>query len=49
MPTAILDGLKDVRQPKILVLNKVDQVKPESLLKLTSRAPMRAPLSRAPS
>jgi len=34
----ILDGLKDVRQPKILVLNKVDRVKPETLLKLTAEA-----------
>jgi GTPase len=34
----ILDGLKDVRQSKILVLNKVDRVKPEMLLKLTAQA-----------
>jgi GTP-binding protein Era len=26
---ALLESLKDVRQPKILVLNKVDRVKPE--------------------
>ncbi|MFD9898010.1 GTPase Era [Mesorhizobium sp. UC74_2] len=32
---AILDKLADVRQPKILVLNKVDRVKPETLLTLT--------------
>ncbi|UPA25447.1 GTPase Era [Shinella oryzae] len=32
----ILEGLKDVHQPKILVLNKVDRVKPEDLLKLTA-------------
>jgi GTP-binding protein Era len=37
----ILDGLKDVRQPKILVLNKVDRVKPETLLKLTAEANQR--------
>ncbi|MCD2181079.1 GTPase Era [Rhizobium sp. GN54] len=30
----ILEGLKEVRQPKILVLNKVDQVSPENLLTL---------------
>ena len=34
----ILDGLKDVRQSKILVLNKIDRVKPEALLKLTAQA-----------
>lgn len=34
----ILEGLKEVRQPKILVLNKVDRVKPEELLKLTQAA-----------
>ena len=32
----ILDSLAEVRQPKILVLNKIDQVRPESLLKLTT-------------
>ena len=42
----ILDGLKDVRQPKILVLNKVDQVRPESLLKLTAEANARADFAR---
>jgi GTP-binding protein Era len=35
---AILEGLKEVRQPKILVLNKIDQVKREDLLKLASAA-----------
>ena len=34
----ILDGLREVRQPKILVLNKVDRVKPEALLKLAQEA-----------
>jgi GTP-binding protein Era len=34
----ILDGLKDVRQPKFLLLNKVDRVRPETLLKLTADA-----------
>jgi GTP-binding protein Era len=34
----ILEGLKDVRQTKILVLNKVDRVNPEDLLKLTQAA-----------
>ncbi|WP_180901538.1 GTPase Era [Martelella soudanensis] len=35
---AILEGLKEVRQPKILVLNKIDRVRPEDLLKLASAA-----------
>ncbi|MCM2291985.1 GTPase Era [Allorhizobium sp. BGMRC 0089] len=35
---AILEGLKDVPQPKILVLNKIDRVDPEQLLKLASTA-----------
>lgn len=35
---AILDSLKDVRQPKILVLNKVDRVDPPSLLALAAAA-----------
>jgi GTPase len=35
---AILEGLKNVHQPKILVLNKIDQVRPEELLKLTAAA-----------
>jgi GTPase len=43
---AILDGLGDVRQTKILVLNKVDRVKPESLLQLTSQANARAAFAR---
>jgi GTP-binding protein Era len=34
----ILDGLAAVRQPKILVLNKVDRVKPETLLGLARDA-----------
>ena len=34
----ILEGLKDVRQPKLLVLNKIDQVRPEELLKLAAAA-----------
>jgi GTP-binding protein Era len=34
----ILEGLKEVRQPKILVLNKIDQVRPEDLLKLAAAA-----------
>ncbi len=33
-PEAILEGLKEVHQPKVLVLNKVDQVRREDLLKL---------------
>ncbi|HET7414050.1 MAG TPA: GTPase Era, partial [Pararhizobium sp.] len=34
----ILEGLKEVRQPKALVLNKVDRVRPEALLELTAKA-----------
>lgn len=34
----ILEGLKEVRQPKILALNKIDRVKPEDLLKLAADA-----------
>ncbi len=34
----ILEGLKEVKQPKILALNKVDRVKPEVLLQLTAQA-----------
>jgi GTP-binding protein Era len=35
---AILEGLKEVRQPKILLLNKIDQVKREDLLALAAVA-----------
>ncbi|MEZ5810324.1 MAG: GTPase Era [Rhizobiaceae bacterium] len=35
---AILDGLKQVDKPKVLVLNKVDRVKPETLLALAAEA-----------
>jgi GTP-binding protein Era len=42
----ILDSLKDMRQPKILVLNKIDQVKPETLLTLTTVANARADFAR---
>ena len=35
---AILEGLKEVRQPKILVLNKIDRVQHEALLKLAADA-----------
>nr|WP_272210841.1 GTPase Era [Marinicella sp. W31]MDC2876758.1 GTPase Era [Marinicella sp. W31] len=35
---AILTGLKEVRQPKILVLNKIDRVRHEDLLALASAA-----------
>ncbi len=34
----ILEGLKEVKQPKILALNKVDRVRPEALLQLTAQA-----------
>ncbi|WP_180375599.1 GTPase Era [Mesorhizobium sp. 8] len=42
----ILDRLADVRQPKVLVLNKVDRVKPEALLALTQAANERVPFER---
>lgn len=35
---AILEGLKEVKQPKILALNKIDQVRHEDLLKLAAEA-----------
>ena len=43
---AILERLADVRQPKILVLNKVDRVNPEKLLALTQDANARAGFER---
>ena len=36
--TTILEGLKEVKQPKILALNKIDQVQHEDLLKLAAAA-----------
>ena len=44
--TAMLEKLADVRQPKVLVLNKVDRVKPETLLVLTAEANARASFAR---
>jgi GTPase len=35
---SILDRLAEVRQPKFLILNKIDLVKPEALLKLAAAA-----------
>ncbi|TIO35540.1 MAG: GTPase Era, partial [Mesorhizobium sp.] len=43
---AILDRLKDVKQPMLLVLNKVDRVKPETLLALAATANERVPFQR---
>lgn len=43
---AILEGLKDVHQPKILLLNKIDQVRPEALLKLAAEANEKIPFVR---
>jgi GTP-binding protein Era len=34
----ILENLKDVRQPKLLALNKVDRIRPDALLKLSAEA-----------
>jgi GTP-binding protein Era len=43
---ALLEALAGVRQPKILVLNKVDRVKPETLLALSADANVRAGFER---
>jgi GTP-binding protein Era len=43
---AMLTNLADVRQPKILVLNKLDRVKPESLLALSAAANERVDFQR---
>ena len=43
---ALLDRLADVRQPKVLVLNKVDRVKREALLALTQAANERVAFER---
>jgi GTP-binding protein Era len=42
----ILDSLAGVAQPKVLILNKVDRVRPEALLKLTADANARADFER---
>ena len=43
---AILERLKDVRQPMVLILNKVDRVKHEALLALTAAANESVPFKR---
>jgi len=43
---ALLEALAGVRQPKILVLNKVDRVRPEALLALSADANARAEFER---
>ena len=43
---AILDNLADIRQPKLLILNKIDRVKPEKLLALAAEANERAGFER---
>ncbi|RWD40570.1 MAG: GTPase Era [Mesorhizobium sp.] len=43
---AILERLKDVRQPMVLILNKVDRVKPEALLALSAAANEKVPFKR---
>jgi len=43
---AMLERLADIRQPKILVLNKVDRVKHDSLLALAQEANSRASFER---
>ena len=42
----ILERLADIRQPKALLLNKVDRVKPEKLLELTQAANARVDFAR---
>jgi GTP-binding protein Era len=42
----ILDNLAGIAQPKVLILNKVDRVRPEALLKLTADANARADFER---
>ena len=34
----ILEGLAEIKRPKILLINKIDRVKPETLLELTAKA-----------
>ncbi len=43
---ALLDRVATVPQPKLLILNKVDRVKPETLLALTQEANARADFKR---
>jgi GTP-binding protein Era len=43
---ALLDKVKTAPQPKVLILNKVDRVKPETLLELTKAANERAEFQR---
>ncbi|MGO4843686.1 GTP-binding protein, partial [Rhizobiaceae sp. 2RAB30] len=43
---AMLESLAEVGQPKILILNKVDRVKREALLELTSDANNRVSFER---
>jgi GTP-binding protein Era len=43
---AMLSNLEGVRQPKILILNKLDRVKPESLLELAATANERIKFER---
>jgi len=43
---AILERLKDVRQPMVLILNKVDRVKHEALLALAAAANEKVPFKR---
>jgi GTP-binding protein Era len=43
---AMLENLKDVRQPKMLVLNKIDRVQPETLLGLAKQANERVTFDR---
>ncbi|MFN4274084.1 MAG: GTPase Era [Aliihoeflea sp.] len=43
---ALMASLGDVRQPKVLVLNKVDRVKREALLELTAKANEQADFAR---
>ena len=43
---AIVEKLANVRQPKVLLLNKIDRVRPESLLALSNEANRKIPFER---
>jgi len=43
---AMLENLENIRQPKALVLNKIDRVQPEKLLALTAEANAKASFER---
>jgi len=44
--TPLIEHLRDVKQPKILLLNKIDKVKPEILLALTAKLSAALPFDK---